>query len=467
MSQRGRSGPDLQAAPGSVQELDATGGACRVSSFMIPPLGQASFERYLAHLRWLVDHPSPFTQPEAVRALMAGVRDRLTRFLPTHAGALDAAGNFIAVPRDLAPDRPLLVLSAHVDTVPGDPGLWTPPFAPHPAVETDAELVAQGVNDCKAGVAAQLWLAQGAAEGAWSLSNVVCTVTFKEEGAGPKSGVELGRAFGAALPVPAPGSTLLVLENTVSAKPPFTPQVYAVESSSFTIRLQGSLAELRRALTELPDWRPVALTPLEAPATPYEWLRYTPLGHVCSAPPEANPLKAALLTSAGHQFLAAGDERSLGTVPSAIGRAPSAEPDPRHRLTITKRGSYAYESVAAELAGREFTPVKPLALSGGFDVTARCPAHPIGQAFLALAQIDEVHFERNLGASDATIITSSMPPAFRDALLPLVCGPGTRSQRSATPPRLTHGPNETFIKSAGARSLALLTEVLRRAGHLS
>jgi hypothetical protein len=433
---------------------------------MIPPLGSASFKQYLAHLRWLVDHPSPFTRPDAVRELMAGVKERLTRLLPTHTAALDEAGNFIAVPRDLAPDRPLLVLSAHVDTVPGDPGLWTPPFAPHPAVETDAELVAQGVNDCKAGVAAELWLAQGAAEGTWSLSNVVFTVTFKEEGAGPKSGVALGRAFGAALPAPAPGSTLLVLENTVGAKPPFVPQVYAVESSSFTIRLQGSLADLRQTLVDLPDWRPVALTPLDPPDAPYEWSRYTPLGHVCSAPPEANPLKAALLGPADHQFLAAGDERSLGTVPSAIGRAPSAERNPRHRLTITKRGAYSYESVAAELAGREFTAVKPLEISGGFDVTARCPAHPIGQAFLALAQTDEVRFERNLGASDATIITSSMSPTFRDALLPLVCGPGTRSQRSATPPRLTHGPNETFVKSAGARSLALLAEVLRRASHL-
>jgi hypothetical protein len=291
-------------------------------------------------------------------------------------------------------------------------------------------------------------------------------VTFKEEGAGPKSGVELGRAFGAALPVPAPGSTLLVLENTVSAKPPFVPQVYAVESSSFTIRINGSLAQLRQALAELPDWRPVALTPLDRRAMSYVWSRYKPLGHVCSAPPEANPLKAALQGSGDHQLLEAGDERSLGTVPSAIGRAPSAERDPRHRLTITKRGAYSYESVAAELAGREFTPVKPLEISGGFDVKARCPAHAVGRAFLELAQGGEVRFERNLGASDATIITSSMLTSFRDALLPLVCGPGTRSQRSATPPRLTHGPNETFVKAAGARSLALLAEVLRRAGHL-
>ncbi len=433
---------------------------------MIPPLSRPSFEQYLAHLRWLVGHPSPFTQPEAVTALMAGVRDRLRRFLPNHEGALDPAGNFIAVPQALALDRPLVVLSAHVDTVPGDPGLWAPPFAPDVPVETESELVAQGVNDCKAGVAAQLWLAQRAAAGEFTLSNVVFTVTFKEEGAGEKSGVALGRAFGQALPAPAAGSTLLVLENTVSSTAPYVPQVFAAENSSFTVRISGSLAELKQALAELADWRPVSITPLGPQPAAYTWTRHPPLGHVCSAPPEANPLKAALQGAGDGEWLEAGDERSHGTVPAAIGRAPSPARAPSHRLTLTKRGNYDYASVAAELAGRDYVAVKPLQISGGFDVTARCPVHAVGRAFLEIAQTGDVRFERNLGASDATIITASMPPAQRDALLPLVCGPGTRSQRNATPPRLTHGPNETFVKAAGARSLALLVEVLRRAGHV-
>jgi len=433
---------------------------------MIQPLADASFERYLAHLRWLVAHPSPFTQPEAVTALMSGVRERLARFLPTHDCSLDQAGNFIGVPHAMAMDLPILVLSAHVDTVPGDAALWTPPYAPHPPVETADELVAQGVNDCKAGVAAQLWLAEAAAQGEHTLTNVVFTVTFKEEGAGEKTGTALGRGFGSTLPAPTPGSTLLVLENTVSSKPPFVPEVYAIENSSFTIRLVGSLAELRQALAELPDWRPVAITPVAGSAGAYAWTRHEPLGHVCSAPPEANPLKAALLAAGPHQLLEAGDERSLGTVPAAIGRAASPDSAPPHRLTITKRGNYDYESVVAELGTRPYTAVKPLQISGGFDVSSRCPDNAVGRALLDLAQAGEVRFERNLGASDATIITSSMTPAHRTHLLPLVCGPGTRSQRRAAPPRLTHGPNETFVKAAGARSMALLREAISQAGHL-
>jgi hypothetical protein len=90
----------------------------------------------------------------------------------------------------------------------------------------------------------------------------------------------------------------------------------------------------------------------------------------------------------------------------------------------------------------------------------------VGRAFLAAEQRGEVEFGRNPGASDATMITASLTKDQRAALLPLVCGPGTRSQREANPPRLTHGPNETLIKSAAARSLGLIWQVLGESGHL-
>ena len=121
----------------------------------------------------------------------------------------------------------------------------------------------------------------------------------------------------------------------------------------------------------------------------------------------------------------------------------------------------------AELAPYDYTAVKPLAQSVGFDVTHRCASSPVGATFLAAADSGAVAFDRNPGASDATIITSALPPAYLEILLPLVCGPGTRSQRGATPPRFTHGPNETFVKPAGRRALSALLAVLTRAGHLT
>jgi hypothetical protein len=436
------------------------------ASSSLPP---GSFETYLTSLRWLVSQPSPFTDPAAVTALMAGVRAEMQRHLPTCAYQFDSAGNLVCLPPALLYDRPILYLSAHVDTVPGEPTLWTAPFAPYSAYEDETQIVAQGVNDCKAGVAAQLWLAALAGSGALHLSNVVFTFTFKEEGAGTKTGVTLGEAFGAALPAPTPGSTLLVLENTVRSDAPYLPLCYAAENSSYTIRLTGSLSFLRAAQLALPAWRPVSITPTVDHIVDYTWTEHPPQGHVCTAPPDKNPLLAALLDSTDDapRLLRAGDERSHGTVPAAIGRAPTDHADTPHRLTLTKRGLYPLPGVLSELAPYTYTAVKPLALSTGFDVTERCHLAPVGVAFLAATASGAAAFDRNPGSSDATIITSSLPPAYRDILLPLVYGPGTRSQRRATPPRLTHGPNETFVKAAGSQSLAVLLAVLTRAGHLT
>jgi len=211
---------------------------------------------------------------------------------------------------------------------------------PHPAFEDAEQLVAQGVNDCKAGVAAQLWLAELASTGTIKLRNVVFTFTFKEEGAGAKTGVTLGEAFGSSLPAPPPGSTLLVLENTVRSDHPYTPLCYTAESSSYTIRLTGTLAELRAAQLALPDWRPVSIAPLTdlggdspGPTTPRS-ATFAP------RPPSKIPCRTALLSADEHTLLRAGDERSHGTVPAAIGRRAATTTASLHRLTITKRGFY-------------------------------------------------------------------------------------------------------------------------------
>ena len=431
-----------------------------------PSLTAAYFPAYLGELRWLVSQPTPFTEPDRVAHVMAAIQTRLRSLLPNYSGNLDPAGNLVCIPRHLSADHPLLYLSAHVDTVPFQPSLWTAPFAPHPAFEDAEQLVAQGVNDCKAGVATQLWLAQLAAADAIALHNVIFTFTFKEEGAGAKTGVALGQAIGSTLPPPTAGSVLLVLENTVHSTPPYLPLGYTAESSSYTIRLTGSLLELQAAQLQLSDWRPVSITPVEPVAGEFTWAHHPPLGHVCTAPADKNPLRAALLSADATTLLRAGDERSHGTVPAAIGRLAAANPGALHRLTLTKRGFYPLADVVTELAPFAYTPVKPLHVSAGFDVAALCHRSPLGAAVLAHAAAGAIALDQNPGSSDATIITSSMPAEHRANLLPLVYGPGTRSQRGAIPPRLTHGPNETFIKAAGQRSLTVLLEMLAAAGHV-
>jgi hypothetical protein len=424
------------------------------------------FEAYLEHLRWLVAQPSPFTEPAKPAALIAALHRRFEGLLSTHAFHVDREGNLIGLPRDLDPAEPTLYLSAHADTVPFDPALWTAPFAPHPAWEDAHEIVAQGVNDCKAGVAFQLWLAQLAGEGRCALRQVVFTITFKEEGAGKKSSVAIGEEMGRTLPAPAAGSTLLVLENTVTSVAPYVPQVYAAESGSYAVHLFGTLPELRQALTELPTWRPIAIEPELPVEAEYELKSYQPAGHISTADPAANPLRAAVLASQDGQLLKAGDARTTGTVPSSIGLA-AGPLGTRHRLSVTERGQPPLAQVEAQLSGRDHRPMKPLHFSTGWDATDRVSESGVGRAFLAAGEKGGALFARNPGASDATMITASLLPEYRARLLPLVCGPGTRSQRGAVPPRLTHGPNETLLKVAAERSLQLLWHVLRSSGHLA
>ena len=424
------------------------------------------FDAYLEHLRWLVDQPSPFTEPEKPAALIAALRQRFEGLLTSHRFHLDREGNLIGIPLALMPNEPVLFLSAHADTVPFDPALWTAPFTPYPAWENEQEIVAQGVNDCKAGVAFQLWLAQVAGEKRCTLRQVVFTITSKEEGAGRKSSVAIGQAMGTTLPAPVAGSTLLVLENTVTSASPYVPQVYAAESGSYAVQLLGTLPELRQALTELPSWRPISIEPEAEIVADYLIESYRPAGHISTADPTANPLRAAVLAAQDGQLLKAGDTRTTGTVPSSIGIAPGPL-GTRHRLSVTERGQPPLAFVEAQLRGRDFRPIKPLHFSAGWDATARVTESAIGRAFLAAADHGDALFARNPGASDATMITASLPPAYRSTLLPLVCGPGTRSQRDAVPARLTHGPNETLIKIAAERSLQLLWHVLRSAGHLT
>ena len=308
----------------------------RSSSFFLPEVSTAEFEGYLAGLRHLVDQPSPFTAPDTVTAIMDTVHRRMTRSLPNYRDNRDAAGNLICVPAEIIASAPILYLSAHVDTVPANPSIWTSPFAPHPAFEDEHQLVAQGVNDCKAGVATQLWLAELAACGALDLQNIVFTFTFKEEGSGPKTGTALGEAFGSDLPAPTPGSTLLVLENTIRSDAPYVPLVYAAENSSYTIRLTGPLVALRAAQLALAHWRPVAITPIIAPLSEWVWTDHPPQGHVCTAPPDKNPLLAALLAADRSTLLSAGDERSHGTVPSSIGLAPSSHAHQTRQLSARR-----------------------------------------------------------------------------------------------------------------------------------
>jgi hypothetical protein len=424
----------------------------------------AVFDVFLHHLRQLVDIPSPFTSPEAVNGLIVSVKATLQRMLPNYTCLCDASGNLICSPKHVEPSEPILYLSAHADTVPAEADLWNAPFRPYPHWEDSHSIVGQGVNDCKAGLAAIVWLADLSARSYLSLKNVVLLITFKEEGPGAKTAVELARQFGKSIPAPVLGSTLLVLENTGSPIAPFVPFAFDAENSSFTIYIDGTLSQIGAAMALLDHWRLVSIYPLHHGDYNYAWKELPSSGHVCSAPAGSGSLESLLAVANDAQVICAGDGHSFATLPARVGIASSAIPK-SHRSIFTKRGAFSLEDIASQLKLVDYAPAKPFAISGGFDSTTRRNLSAFGRALTQAEAEGAISICRNPGSSDATIISSSIQAEYMDLLIPFVFGPGTRSQRDVSLPRLTHGPNETFVKFSGSTNLAILLELMATCGH--
>jgi hypothetical protein len=74
----------------------------------------------------------------------------------------------------------------------------------------------------------------------------------------------------------------------------------------------------------------------------------------------------------------------------------------------------------------------------------------------------DIELTDNIGCSDASIAYNTVNPSLRKNLLPVVMGPGTRSQPHTHPPRFTHGRNETFDKDSGRKAMVYITDVLSR-----
>ena len=71
-----------------------------------------------------------------------------------------------------------------------------------------------------------------------------------------------------------------------------------------------------------------------------------------------------------------------------------------------------------------------------------------------------ISWEANKGSSDASYIYNGSSAEVKKRLFPFVMGPGCRSQRKLTPPRLTHGKNETFHKESGLKVVYYLLSVI-------
>lgn len=423
------------------------------------------YRRYLDILKDLVGQPSVFTCPGAVGRLMDRCRQFLAASLSTHRVYLDEQQNLIAVPRHVSSDRDLVYLSAHVDTVDADDCEWDGPYQPFTVYEDGDEMVGRGVSDCKAGVALVLFLSDLARKGCVSLGNLVLTLTFKEEGAGPKTAVAIGRAMGNALPVSRRDTYLIVLENTVTVGTPPVLSVYTAEKGNFVIQVKGTPDRLRQAVQRLAGWNPVCIVPQTG--QPVFTREITQAGgHACSVPRGQNRLAEQLLIAGADSLIEAGDPDSFSVVPTRI-RLGRSDAPVQHTLVLSNRSFDRRETVKGQLAGMDYRPLKDFSISEGMDISSKWAENKISSVVRA-CQRDRlpIRMTGNTGTSDASIIYNCLAADLRRRFYPMVTGPGSRSQREADPRRLTHGKNETFDKRSGKRALACILGMLARLGAI-
>lgn len=428
---------------------------------------EIDFKEYLDCLRDLLKTPTVFTQPDQIETGMRRCQDVLSRNLKGYRVYRDRMQNLIACPEEIDVNKDIIYLSAHLDIVDADPLEWDEPFSPFSLYEDEEQMVARGVSDCKAGVAFELFISSLAHRGTIKLSNLVFTITFKEEGAGIKTSRQIGEDLGSSLPISAKDTFFIVLENNVTVSDPSILSFYTAERGNFVIRVSGTLDSLRSILFNLSQWNPVSIRPDQN----YNFTGDTVLtqkgGHVCSVPREKNLLTSVIEESLDTDLLLAGDESGFAVIPSTIFKS-VGQSSVVHHLVLSNRSFDTIESVYGQLDGVSYSQVKDFSISEGMNFDKAFSNHPL-LSYLKEYKNNYLRLQQtyNVGVSDATIVTRSMEEKFKQRFYPIVMGPGSRSQRDVSPIRLTHGKNETFDKKSGKLAVECLLSVLTELGGIS
>jgi hypothetical protein len=440
-------------------------------------MSKCEFTMYLQCLRKLVGFPTVFTQSDQIEKAMSCCQAYFSQHLNNYHIYRDQNRNLIACPESIDRERDIVYLSAHIDTVDADGAEWDEPFSPFSLYENDSQMVARGASDCKAGVAFELFLTELVHLQKIKLSNLIFTITFKEEGAGEKTSIKIGEELGKSLPVSKKDTFLIVLENTVTVSQPPILSYYTAERSNFVIRISDTLEQLRLRLSCLKDWNPVSIEPdVEKCVVQKTTLLTQKGGHVCSVSRKDNLLTTIIEQSANTDLVWAGSPSAFSVIPSKIykqsaqpmGASKTVQQPIVHHLTLSNRSFDTLDDIKLQLDGIAYEEVKDFSISEGMNFDLLFSGHPILKFFKTSCGRDlSIEHTYNTGVSDATIISRCMNPELRQRFYPLVMGPGTRSQRQLTPPRLTHGKNETFDKRSGKAAIEYILSVLIEIGAVT
>ena len=422
---------------------------------------EALHDSFMKHLRAIVSIPSCYEDVAGRQRVMDYVRECLDSKLTDHEIVVDDGGNIVAF-RSNSDEAVRVYLSAHVDTVDAEIDQWQAPYHPFEPYEDAIDYVARGVNDCKAGVAFQLALLDCAPVDV--LDKIVFTFTFKEEGPGDKTALYIGRKIGDVYPVGRKSTYLFVLENTTKVTEPVCVSAFVEERNNYAVSTSVPLGELADWMRDNPDWVPTTIIPeqdgvLEAASDVQNFASKG--GHVVSPQADQWFLRDLIYKHADYHVLSGGETGGFSTLPTEIVLCGSDVKDNVHYVTLNNRSHTSSQDIEKQLASLPHEYLKPLQFSMGFNARNMAGFDALKEQLKQVAADDMgLELDINPGNSDGSYIYNQIPSQYRDGFVPLVIGPGCRSQWDREPVRLTHGVNETLHKVSAFQAVDFIARLI-------
>lgn len=428
-------------------------------------LVSARHEEFLRLLKYLVSLNTVYSNTKGIQSALRFCKDHFERHLNRFDLFYDAQSNLICISKQINAKKNIVYLSAHIDTVPADKSEWDPRFNPFVPFEDDVSIVGRGASDDKAGVAYQLYLAYLIGKQKLHADNVVFTISSREEQNG-QSAKEIGCQLGKRLPV-GPKTYLITLENNVHVGNPPTLCINYGERGAIGIEVTGMLEDIQTFLRkDSYPWNPTVIAPIEEKQRKWRVFEQ-PGGHAATVPREHNRLFQLLSDhDMKRSILCAGSRTSMSAVPKTIQYAKSTMPV-AHQAIFDLRTMERMDAIAKDLAQQNIRYRVIKQLDHGYDIQDQLQKDRIYRIAQRVAHDLLLSFEINPGSTDSGTIYASCSEEIRRIFLPITMGPGSRSQRQAVPPRLTHGANETYDKKSGLAAISFITQVLAEMGFIS
>lgn len=418
------------------------------------------YDNYLTMLKQLVALNTVYFNTKGVKKALNYCKQHFEKVLTNYDIYFDKESNLICISKNINLSKNVVYFSAHIDTVPAEKKCWDKHFDPFIPYEDDETIVGRGVSDDKAGVVHQLFLAELIGKYYPNSTNIIFTISYQEEQGGI-SAHEIGYQIGKKLPLGSKGY-LITLENNVQITTPPTLFINYGERSVVTIETTGKLEKIKQFLTENKNaWNPTYIMPIYKEKTKWDIEEQTD-GHAATYPREKNRLFQILMQNHPKQFtLKAGKRKSISSVPKIIYRT-NYEKSSDHKVIFDLRTMKNIKEITDEINSLKHLKIKFIKkLDHGYDIKNRFFTDEIYQYIKTLTNEKlNIIYEINPGSTDCGTIFKFCHNAFKEKFLPIIMGPGSRSQRKTVPPRLTHGINETYDKIAGLTVIKFITQLL-------